>query len=196
MSDEENKDIVTETAEEKKFWLVTNRYHIFNLFTQGKDVNTIAETLSLRPLTVEQTITNKFFIAKLEQHIKGVLFTNQVAKVIAANDIFSKLWDRVTNNIDEIPPEICLKELTKMFPRKREGVLINPKSMNVFMKVMKGEVPASITPYEEEDDAEMGFEGLEDDDDAFYPELGEGQEDDGEQQGDPEMDPAKPNKDE
>jgi len=199
MSKTDNKQLSpaeVDVLEEKKFWLDQRTASIFNLFVQGKDINFIAETLSMRPLTVENLITNKYFMKKLETHIRGVLFTNQVAKVIASVDIFSKLWDRVSDNIEEIPPEICLKELTKLFPRKKEGMIVNPKNMNVFMNVLKGQDPMDLgSQLEEMDDDDMGFEGLEEDDDAIYPELGEGQEQDGEQQGHPEVDATKSSKD-
>lgn len=177
----------------KKFWRDPRVVNVFNLFVQGKDIRTISETLSMKPVTVENVIVNKFFITKLESHIKGILFTNQVAKVIAASDIFSKLWDRVTDNIEEIPPEICLKELTKLFPTKKEGMIINPKNMNVFMKVMKGEVPSTgLNERLADMDEEFGFEGLEDNSEAIYPELREDQKEDGKQQRDPAMDQNKP----
>lgn len=190
-----NETQLKEVESERKFWRDPRTSNIFNLFTQGKDIPFIAETLSIKPVTAEGLITNRFFIKKLEDHIRGVLFTNQVAKVIAASDVFSKLWDRVTNNIEEIPPEICLKELTKMFPQKKEGMIINPKNMNVFMKVMKGMDSEPLADRLKGLDDPLGFEGLEEDDDAIYPELGEGQEQDGKQQGDPGLDPPKPSKD-
>lgn len=189
----------------KKFWRDPRVRDIFNLFTQGKDINAMSETLSIKPITIEGLITNKFFIAKLEAHIRGVLFTNQVAKVIAASNIFSKLWDRVTDNIEEIPPEICLKELTKLFPTKKEGMIINPKNMNIFMKVMKGEIPQDDLDQRLTNlDNDLGFDGLEDDSQAVYPELHErsvqkfkeDKKEDGKQQGDPSMDQKKPSQNE
>ncbi len=196
MSEQNNKQDIA-VLEEQKFWADRRTASIFNLFVQGKDINFIAETLSMRPVTVESLVTNKFFIIKLESHIRGVLFTNQVAKVIASVDIFSKLWDRVSDNIEEIPPEICLKELTKLFPRKKEGMIINPKNMNVFMNVLKGNTtPGDLGDKLSEMEEDMGFEGLEEDDEAIYPELGEGQEQNGsEQQRHPEVDASKPSKD-
>lgn len=200
MSKTDDKQLSTQEVlvlEEKKYWKDPRAASIFNLFVTGKDINFIAETLSMKPVTVEALITNKFFITKLETHIRGVLFTNQVAKVIASVDIFSKLWDRVSDNIEDIPPEICLKELTKLFPRKKEGMIINPKNMNVFMSVLKGQTsdPQDLGDRLSEMDDDMGFEGLEEDDDAIYPELGEGQEQDAEtgiEQGDPKVDPTEP----
>jgi len=194
MSKTENK-LSVELVEEKKFWRDPRSGNIFNLFVQGKDIPFIAETLSMKPVTVEGLITHRYFIKKLESHIRGVLFTNQVAKVIAASDVFSKLWDRVTNNIEEIPPEICLKELTKMFPQKKEGMIINPKNMNVFMNVLKGQQPQDLGDKLEEMETDLGFEGLPEDDEAIYPELGEGQEQDGsKQRRDPKVDPQEPSK--
>lgn len=191
MSNQETNALV-EVEEERKFWRDPRVPNIFNLFTQGKNISFIAETLQMKPVTVENLVTNKFFITKLEQHLRGVLFTNQVAKVIAASDVFSKLWDRVTDNISDIPPEICLKELTKMFPQKREGMILNPKNINVFMKVMdQAKDPADIG----ERLMDMGFDGLEEDDEAIYPELGEGPEEDGNKQGDHSMDPEEPSQD-
>jgi len=185
---------LAELDENRAFWKDPRAGNIFNLFTQGKDIPMIAETLSMRPATIEGMITNKYFIKKLEDHIRGVLFTNQVAKVIAASDVFSKLWDRVTNNIEEIPPEICLKELTKMFPQKKEGMIINPKNMNVFMNVLKGQDPEDVG--KRLDDIDLGYDGLEEDANAIYPELGEGQEQNGNQRRDPEVDPKESSKDE
>lgn len=193
-----NNTQLEEVECERKFWRDPRTSNIFNLFVQGKDIPFIAETLSIKPITAEGLITNRFFIKRLEEHIRGVLFTNQVAKVIAAADVFSKLWDRVTNNIEEIPPEICLKELTKMFPQKKEGMIINPKNMNVFMKVLQGQTPVDATDLSERlknIDDPLHYEGLKEDDDAIYPELGEGQEEDGEQRGDPGLDPSKSSQD-
>jgi len=194
MANEDNKPNTQEVAvmeEERKFWRDQRSMNIFNLFVQGKNISFIAETLSMKPVTVESLITNKFFMAKLETHIRGILFTNQVAKVIASVDIFSKLWDRVSDNIEEIPPEICLKELTKLFPRKKEGMIINPENMNIFMNVLKGQGAANLNDALKDMEDDMGFEGLEENDDAIYPELGEGQEQDGEQQGHPGLDASK-----
>lgn len=191
MSNQES-NVAVVTEEERKFWRDPRVTNIFNLFVQGKGINFIAETLSMKPVTVENLVTNRYFIVKLETHLRGVLFTNQVARVIAAADVFSKLWDRVTDNIADIPPEICLKELTKMFPQKREGMIINPKNMNVFMKVMD----QTKTPVElGERLMDLGYDGLSDDDDAIYPELGEGQEEDGIEQGDPGLDQEEPSQD-
>ena len=182
----------------KRFWRDPRTPGVFNLFIQGKDIPTIAEVTKLKPLTIEGMVTNKFFVEKLESHFRGVLFTNQVAKVIAASDVFTKLWDRVTDNIEEIPVEICLKELVKMFPQqKKEGMIVNPKNMNVFVNAMKAK--GNTDPVELKDRLaeidDMGFEGLEEDDDAEYPELQESnnlkQEDNGEQQRDSKMDPEK-----
>jgi len=192
---ETNNTQVQELEAEQKFWRDPRVKNIFNLFVQGKDISFIAETLSMKPVTIEGLITNKFFMIKLETHIRGILFTNQVAKVIASVDIFSKLWDRVSDNIEEIPPEICLKELTKLFPSKKEGMIINPKNMNIFMNVLKGQGAANLSDKLEEMEEDMGFEGLEEDADAIYPELGEGQEQNGEQQGHPKVDAHKPSKD-
>ena len=191
---ENNKDIAL--LEERKFWNVRRNVNIFNLFVMGKDIPTIAETLSMKPITVESVLIRKYFMTRLEAHIKGVLFTNQVAKVIASSDVFSKLWERVVDNINDIPPEICLKELTKLFPTKKEGMIINPKNMNIFMQVMKGETPPEDLGDKLADmDDDLGYEGLEEDPDAVYPELGEGQEEDGNKQGDPGMDQEKSSQD-
>ena len=193
MSKADNNKL-TEMEIERKFWRDPRPGNIFILFVQGKDIPFIAETLSMKPVTVEGLVTHRYFIKKLESHIRGVLFTNQVAKVVAASDVFSKLWERVTDNIEEIPPEICLKELTKMFPQKKEGMIINPKNMNVFMSVLNKQ-PQELGDRLEEMEEGLGFEGLKEDDDAIYPELGEGQEQNGKQQGDPKLDSQEPSKD-
>lgn len=187
----------SKSDEEKKFWRESVYSGTFNLFVQGKTIAEIAETLSIKPVTVESIITNRFFIAKLETHLRGIMFTNQVAKVIAAADVFSKLWDRVNDNLNDIPPEICLKELTKLFPQKREGVIINPKHMNVFMKVMKdSSTPEELGQRLMDVDESMGYDGLKEDPEAVYPELGESPIENGEQQRDPKVDPGQPGKDE
>jgi len=196
MSETENNKSV-QSAEEKKFWKDERTAAAFNMFVQGKTIATIAETLSMKPVTVESIITNKFFISKLEAHLRGIMFTNQVAKVIAAADVFSKLWDRVNDNLNDIPPEICLKELTKLFPQKREGVIINPKHMNVFMKVMKdSSTPEELGKRLLDVDESMGYDGLKEDPEAIYPELGESPQNNGEQQRDPQVDPGQQGKDE
>jgi hypothetical protein len=185
MSKQDNLEL-REAEEQRSFWKDQRAGNVFNLFVQGKDIPSVAETLSMKPSTIEGIITNKFFIKKLESHIRGVLFTNQVAKVIAASDVFSKLWDRVVDNIEEIPPEICLKELTKMFPQKKEGMIINPKNLNVFVSALKGQEPAELG--ERLEDLDLGYDGLEEDENAIYPELGEGQEQNGKQQRDSGLD--------
>lgn len=197
MSNINNKQI-QQSEVEKKFWKDPRTGSIFNLFIQGKDTMFIADTLSIKPTTIERLITNKYFIVKLESHIRGLVFTNQVAKVIASTNIFSKLWERVADNIEEIPVEICLKELTKMFPTKKEGMIINPKNMNIFMKVMKGETaPEELGEKLLDLEDDLGFEGLEDDSKAIYPELEddfdvhnleENDKKDGKQSRDPSMD--------
>lgn len=197
MSDIDNKPI-KQSEIEKRFWNDHRTGSIFNLFVQGKDIMFIADTLSLRPTTIERLIVNKYFVAKLESHVRGLVFTNQVAKVIASTNIFSKLWERVADNIEEVPVEICLKELTKMFPTKKEGMIVNPKSMNVFMKVIKSETaPEELGKKLLDLEDDMGFEGLEDDSKAIYPELEddfdvhnleESDKKDGEQSRDPSVD--------
>ena len=187
-NNENNKDVAL--MEEKKFWNYRKHVNIFNLFVTGKDIPSIAEMLSMKPVTVESIIIKKYFIKKLEAHVKGVVFTNQVAKVIASSDVFSKLWDRVIDNINDIPPEICLKELTKLFPTKKEGTIVNPKNMNIFVNALK----ESRTPEDIGDrlmDDDLGFEELKDNSKAVYPELGESTQDDGNKQGDPSVDPKK-----
>jgi len=188
---ENNRDLIA--IEEKKFWSVRRNVNIFNLFVVGKDIPFIAEQLTMKPVTVESVITRKYFIKKLESHIKGLVFTNQVAKVIASSDVFSKLWERVMDNINDIPPEICLKELTKLFPTKKEGMIINPKNMNIFVNALKeGRSPENIEDTLTDDN--LGFEGLDENSDAIYPELGEGEQKDGDKQGDPSVDPKESNK--
>lgn len=173
-----NSKLPEVTEQEKRFWHDNRIVNVFNLFVAGKDIPAISETLSMKKVTVENLIVNKFFVAKLEAHVRSILFTNQVTKVLAASDIFSKLWDRVRDNIEEIPPEICLKELTKLFPTQKEGMIVNPKNMNVFMKVMKGEVsPSNLEERLADMDDDLGFEGLKDDSKAIYPELTQPSED-------------------
>lgn len=181
MSKKESNAIINaqDLAEEKKFWRLQRNLDIFNLFVQGKGIVSISETLSMKPLTVEGILTNRYFVSKLEKHLRGVIFTNQVSKVIAASDVFNKLWARVTDNIEEIPPEICLKELTKLFPRKKDGLVINPKNLNVFVDSMGNNSPEDIGRKlmeldDDDSDSDLGYVGLEEDDDAEYPELGEG----------------------
>lgn len=165
---------LSDVEEERKFWKIQRNLNIFNLFVQGEEITSIATTLGIRPLTIESLITNKYFVNKLEKHLRGVVFTNQVSKVIAASDIFNKLWDKVRNNIDDIPAEICLKELTKLFPSKKEGLVINPKNLNVFMQTLdKSTDPEDLGSKLIDLDEDMGYEGLADDDDADYPELNE-----------------------
>jgi hypothetical protein len=196
MSETENNK-PDKLEEERKFWFDKRMAAVFNLFVQGKTIASIAETVAMKPITVETVITNRFFIAKLEAHLRGIMFTNQVAKVIAAADVFSKLWDRVNDNINDIPPEICLKELTKLFPQKREGVIINPKHMSVFMKVMKdSNTPEELGKRLMDVDESMGYDGLKEDPEAIYPELGESPIENGEQQRDPKVDPGQQGKDE
>jgi hypothetical protein len=195
MSNPGDKALIKYKAEEKKFWNSSQNLNVYNLFVQGKAIVDIAGTLKMRPVTVEKIITRSFFVKRLEHHLRGVMFTTQVAQILAKDNIFSKLWERVRDNIEDIPPEICLKELTKLFPQKKDGLIINPKNMNIFMKVMQDTPPEKLGERLEEIEDDFGFEGLDEDDKAKYPEL-EGPKDDGIKQGDPEVDQTKTNKDE
>lgn len=194
MSDQSKPAVIKHEEEQKRFWAVQKNLDVYNLFVQGNSILAIAELLKCRPLTVEKTITTNFFVKRLEHHLRGLMFSTQVAQIIAKDDVFSKLWTRVRDNIEEIPPEICLKELTKLFPQKKEGMVINPKSMNVFMKVLEKSEPEDLGKTLDSMDDDFGFEGLKEKDSARYPEL-EGPREDGFEQGDPPVDQEKPNKD-
>ncbi|NYT19758.1 MAG: hypothetical protein GKC08_05670, partial [Methanosarcinales archaeon] len=123
MSDPNDKKIIEYKEQEKKFWNDQRNLNVYNLFVQGKSITDICTALNYRPLTVEKIITTAFFVKRLEHHLRGVMFTTQVAQILAKDNIFSKLWDRVRDNIEDIPPEICLKELTKLFPQKKDGMI-------------------------------------------------------------------------
>lgn len=199
---EDNKKLIENREEEKKkkinFWKSQKNVDIYNLFINGATIMDIAEKIKIKPTSVETILTHRFFIQRLENHMRGLMFAHQVSGVIAKADIFQRLWDKVRDNMADIAPEICLKELTKLLPRKREGLIINPKNMNVFMKVMgesasPEDIGAKLRELPEGRDA-LDFEPLDETGDEDYDGLNN-EDNEGIEQGDPGMDPEKSDQD-
>ena len=198
----DNKEIIDKEQADKNaysnFWRQQKNVNVYNLFINGTTIMEIADKLQLKPTSVEFAITNRFFIQRLEKHMRGLMFTHQVSGVIANTDIFQKLWERTRDNINDIAPEICLKELTKLLPRKKEGLIVNPKNMNVFMKVInKAESPEDLGDQLDKlpdgSEESFGFEPLKETGKENYEDLGEDTNKDGIKRGDPPMDQEQPN---
>lgn len=135
------------------FWKNPTNIGIYNALLNGITLNSIAEMHSISTVEVMTIITNKFFIGKLQEYLTGIIMANNTAKVIASEDVFNKLWARVKENVDDIPIEICLKELTKMLPTKPGSINIhNPKNVKINSKSSNAEL-----------DDDFGFEGLPED---------------------------------
>ncbi len=140
----------TEYRAYRRFWDVNMNTGIYNALLNGITLNVIAEMHGVSTANVMQVITNKYFMAKLQEYLTGIILANNAAKVMASEDVFNKLWTRVKDNVDEIPIEICLKELTKMLPTKPGSIHIsNPKNVKINTKSSKEEL-----------DEDFGFDGL------------------------------------
>jgi len=134
----------------KRFWDDKNNMSIYNALLNGITLNVIAEMHGLSTVDVQQVLTNKYFMARLQEYLTGIILANNAAKVMASEDVFNKLWTRVKDNVDDIPVEICLKELTKLLPTKPGSIHIsNPKNVKINTKSSKEEL-----------DEDFGFEGL------------------------------------
>ncbi|MBU2007455.1 MAG: hypothetical protein KKF08_18960 [Gammaproteobacteria bacterium] len=134
----------------RNFWKNQRNIGIYNALLNGITLNSIAEMHTISTVEVMTIITNKFFIGKLQEYLTGIIMANNTAKVIASEDVFNKLWARVKENVDDIPVEICLKELTKMLPTKPGSINIhNPKNVKINSKTSQSDL-----------DDDFGFEGL------------------------------------
>lgn len=140
----------TEYRAYRRFWEDTKNVGIYNALLNGITLNVIAEMHGLSTVDVQQVLTNKYFMARLQEYLTGIILANNAAKVMASEDVFNKLWTRVKDNVDDIPVEICLKELTKLLPTKPASIHIrNPKNVKINTKSSKEEL-----------DEDFGFEGL------------------------------------
>jgi len=144
----------SEKAMQYRFWSDATNKVVYNGLLNGLTLSTIAEMNSLSVVKVQEIICNKFFMAKLQSFLNGIILANNAAKIMAAEDVFNKLWARVKDNVDDIPVEICLKELARMLPNKSGAININRPSNVV------------INPEEKKEplDKDFGYEGLDDED--------------------------------
>lgn len=118
-----------------KFWKDNLNIGIYNALLNGIALATIAEMHSISVMEVQKVVTHKHFLAKLQEYLTGIIFANNAAKIIASEDVFNKLWTKVKDNIDDIPAEICLKELTKLLPQKAGKIILNnPKNVKINSK--------------------------------------------------------------
>jgi len=145
MSEEQSVDLqkpeiisVDETDKQNfyNFWSKATNKSIYNSLLNGIQLAKIAEIHNLTVTEVQQVVTSKYFIAKLQSFLNGLIFMNNTARVIASEDVFNKLWTKVKDNINEIAPEICLKELMKMLPQRQTSISIN-KPTNVTINSSK-----------------------------------------------------------
>lgn len=176
-----SKDLETKKKEEEQSWWRNKRNRdVYSLFTDGKSIDEITEILGARSCSdIERVITHEYFMRRLENHLHGVNFAYKVNQVLATENVFQLLWNRVRDNIEEISPEVCLRELSKFLPTNKKEIIAK-----IFMSENK-EAPKENSDFYE---ADLGYEGLEDSDKAEYPELETDEE--SEQPGDPEVDPA------
>lgn len=145
------KDVAAYTSY-RKFWKKETNMGVYNALLNGITLNVIAEMFSISVTEVQSIITNTNFMIKLQEYLTGIVLANNAAKVIASEDVFNKLWTKVKENIDDIPPEICLKELTRMLPKRSGAInIINPENVKISQPAKPGEL---------EDD--FGFNGLPD----------------------------------
>jgi hypothetical protein len=134
----------------RRFWDDKTNMSIYNALLNGITLNVIAEMHGISSVDVQQVLTNKYFMARLQEYLTGIILANNAAKVIASEDVFNKLWSRVKDNVEDIPVEICLKELTKLLPTKAGTINIkNPKNVKINTKDSKEDL-----------DNDFGFEGL------------------------------------
>jgi hypothetical protein len=159
------------SAAYKNFWRAQRPKVIYNMFTQGKTVAEICEATSLNPEQFCKIIVHPMFLRKLESHLRGILFAHQAAQIIGLEEITNKLWDRVRNNIDSISVEVCLKELVRLLPLQKEQAKLDlniPKDSSVQVNI------GNFSPTQKMEEAmkkfkdTMGYEGLEEDEDAKY----------------------------
>jgi hypothetical protein len=134
----------------KRFWDDNKNVSVYNALLNGITLNVIAEMHGVSTVDIQQILTNKYFMARLQEYLTGIILANNAAKVMASEDVFNKLWTRVKDNVNDIPVEICLKELTKLLPTKPGSIHIsNPKNVKINTKSSKEEL-----------DEDFGFEGL------------------------------------
>lgn len=158
---------INKTKSEQKFWANPNHWAIYKLFKGGKGVMEIAEELNMRPFWVEETVCSPFFAKKIEHYLNSEIFSFQTGRIRAVNEVFMKLWKRVQDNIDEIPPVDCLKELMKLIPARSESLkLQDPKQYNLLM--LFGDSKTKDPEQSEGSDVSesFGFQGLEQDEES------------------------------
>jgi DNA-binding CsgD family transcriptional regulator len=158
-------------TERDKFWGWQNHRDIYNLFKEGKKIEEIAETMGMRPDTVVNIVTNDAFRARLEKYLAAKVYMQQTASILAMEDMSKRLWDKVKNNMNDIPTEICLKELTKLISSKgNTNKVINPKQFNMTFNEVKDAPEKAKEFLSKVIDADMGYEPLPDKPDEAYAE--------------------------
>ena len=178
------------------FWSTDKVSQVYTMIVDGYSVSDICKVLSMRSSTIAKIIINKYFTDRIEKNIRAMVFAHQVSATVAREDVFSRLWNRVKDNIEEISPEVCLKELVKLFPDlgNKKGVIINPKNMAVFMDGAGPKVAQQTPPLSNEEVYDV--ESLDEDDDAEYPELETSKYEHTDEQGDPGVDNTEQDQDE
>jgi hypothetical protein len=142
----------TEKAMQYRFWSDNTNKAVYNGLLNGLTMSVIAEANGISTVKVQEIICNKFFMAKLQSFLNGIILANNAAKIMASEDVFNKLWSRVKDNVDDIPVEICLKELARMLPNKSGSINIH-KPGNVVINPEERKEPL---------DKDFGYEGLDD----------------------------------
>ena len=82
----------------------------------GMKMDTICETLGIRQDTLSAIVSHPYFTDRLDKFIKAKTYLYRTSTILAMDEIFNKLWARTRLEIDKIPAEICLKELTRLVP--------------------------------------------------------------------------------
>jgi DNA-binding CsgD family transcriptional regulator len=155
--------------EKHPFWGLKRNRDIFNLFKNGKSIEDIATTLEIKPDTVINVVTNDYFRARLDKYLAAKVYMFQTSSIIALDDISKRLWEKVRLSLDDIAPEICLKELTRLISMKpNQSKVINPKQYNVVINDSKDATEMAKEMVGKILDDDFGFEPLPDKPDSEY----------------------------
>jgi hypothetical protein len=155
-----------------RFWKDTTNSGVYNMIIQGKTVAEVSLALDLSYIKLERILSHPAFLKRLDAQLKTVMFGNQAAKILASEEVFSKLWERIRNNIDQISVEVCLKEFTKLLPYIQEPAkLMTPSNINIFLNNPQNKETQIAYEYNDtikETEDRFGYTGLAEDPEANY----------------------------
>jgi len=128
-------------TEEQKWWRSPKRLEVFRLLIEGTSIQAIAEDLDKSLLSIQQIVSNPFFLRRLEGFLSKILFNFQVNKVMAVNEVFKLYWDIIVGKkvIEGFPPKEASAHLIKILALKEGNSpqIINPKQYNLIMNIFK-----------------------------------------------------------